>query len=93
MPARGVAVDHHALTRAQPQEQACVPHLLDDFGNGDLRTEVVAHDRDRHVVRIEPARHMTEQRRVERAPVAAMDEQRERRRDRAASRKQVDELA
>jgi hypothetical protein len=93
MSARGVAVDHHALTRAQPQEQACVPDLLDDFGDGHLRTEVVAHDRDRHVVRIEPARHMAEQRWVERAPVAAMNEQRERRRNRVGSRKQVDELA
>ena len=55
--------------------------------------EIVADHRDRHAVRIEPARHVAEQRRVERAPVAAMDEQRERRRDVRARREQIDELA
>jgi hypothetical protein len=55
-----VAVDHHAPTGAQPQEQAGVPDLVDDFGDGDLRAEIVADDRDRHAVGIEPARHMAE---------------------------------
>src|SRR5215472_4416281 len=40
MPAGGMAVDHHALTRSQPQEQTCVPDLIDDLGDGDLRAEI-----------------------------------------------------
>ena len=40
-----------------------------------------------------PRAMLAEQRWVERAPVAAMDEQRERRRDIGARRKQIDELA
>ena len=56
MSARGVAVDHHALARAQPKEQARVPDLIDDLGDGHLRTEIVADHRDRHAVGIEPAR-------------------------------------
>ena len=43
-------------------------------------------------MRIDPARHLTEQRGIERAPVAAMDEQRERGGEVGARREQVDEL-
>jgi hypothetical protein len=93
MSAGGVAVEHHALTGAQPHEQAGAPDLIDDLGDGHLRAEIVADDRDRHAVGIEPARHVAEQRWVERAPVAAVDEQRERRDHAGARRKQVDELA
>ena len=93
MSAGGVAVHHDALAGAQPHEQACVPDLLDDLGDGDFRSEIVADHPDCHAVRVESARHVAEQRRVERAPVAAMDEQRERRCDVRARREKIDELA
>src|SRR5262249_17593367 len=53
----------------------------------------VAEGRGRHAVGVEPARHMAEHRWIERAPVAAVDEQRERRHHAGARREQVDELA
>ncbi len=92
MAAGGMAVDHHAAAGAQPQEQARVPDLLDDLGDRHFGTEVVTDDRHRHAAGIEPARHVAEQRRIERAPVAAMDEQRQRGGHAGAGREQVDEL-
>ena len=93
MAAGGMAVDHHALAGALPEKQQRVPHLLDDVVDRDLRAEIVAGDRDRDAVGVEPARHVAEQRRIERAPIAAMDEQSQRRLADFAGGEQVDELA
>ena len=47
MAAGRMAVHHHALAGALPEEQQRVPHLLDDVVDRDLRAEIVAGDRDR----------------------------------------------
>src|SRR4030081_1616849 len=73
-----MAVDQHGPAQAAPDEQAGLAHLIDDRRHRYLRAEVIAGDRDRHAVRVEPGRHMTELRWLERAPIAAMDEQGER---------------
>ncbi len=70
-----------------------MPDLLDDLGNGHVRAEIVADHRNRDAMGVEPARHVAEHRRLERAPVSAMDEQRQRRRHVGPWREQIDELA
>jgi hypothetical protein len=49
-------------------------NLLDDVGDAHLRTEIVAHDRDRDAVREKAAGDMAEDRGLERPPIAAVDE-------------------
>jgi hypothetical protein len=88
-----VAVHHDAAREPAPQEQARLSHLVDDAGDRDVRAEIVAGDRDRHAVAVEPLRHVAELAGLERAPVAAMDEQRERRVAAALRVEQVDGLA
>ena len=79
MAAGGMAVHHDALAEALPQEQARRAHLLDDLRDRDLRAEVVARDRDGDAVRVQPRARWLKFVGLERAPVAAMNEQRERR--------------
>ncbi len=74
-----MAVDQHAPAEPLPQERAGAAHLLDDVGDADDRAQIVAGDRDGDAVGVQAARHLAEHRRIERAPPAAVDEQRERR--------------
>ena len=81
MSAGRMPVDHDALAEALPQEQAGRAHLLDDLARSTTcGHEIVARDRDGDAVRVQAARQMAEARGLERAPVAAVNEQRERRR-------------
>ena len=48
-----MAADQDALAGALPEKQAGVAHLLDDVGDGDLRAEIVAGDRDADAAGIE----------------------------------------
>src|SRR4051812_23573160 len=88
-----MAIDHQTLPEAAPQEQAGSAHLGDDLPDGYLRAKIVARDRNRDALRIQPCRHVAEGGCFERAPVAAMDEQRERRVAGRLRKKQVDGLA
>ena len=78
MPAGRVAVDQHPLPEALPQEHAGAPDLLDDVADGDDRTQIIARHRDGDAAAVEAARHVAEIRWIERAPIAAMDEDRQR---------------
>jgi hypothetical protein len=81
------------LAETPPQEQAGGADLADDLTDGDIRTQVVTRDRDRDAARIQSGRHVAESRSIERAPVAAMHEQRERRVTGRVGKKQIDLLA
>jgi hypothetical protein len=70
-----------------------VAHLIDDLGDTHLRTQVVAGHRDRDAALVEPTCHMAERRRIERAPVAAVDEEREGRGLSFRRKEQTDRLA
>ena len=59
------------------RQAACVCSTIS--ADRHLRDKVVAGDRDGDAVRVHAPRHVAEARRVERAPVAAVDEQRKRR--------------
>ena len=78
MSAGGMAAHHDALARSASRETGRRLRLLDDLADRDLRREIVAGHRDGDAVRVHAARHLAEARRLERAPVAAVDEQRER---------------
>src|SRR5262249_50089191 len=75
-----------------PQIKTCLAHLTNDLGDVHLRREVVAGDRNRYAARVEPARQVAEGRRLERTPIAAVNEQRERRGGGTGRRKQIDRL-
>ena len=79
MPAGGMADDEHGPIKPLPQEQAGAAHLLDDVGDRDDRAQIVTRDGDRDAARVQAARHVAEHGRIERAPIAAMNEQRQRR--------------
>ena len=78
MAAGGMAAHHDALAEPLPEIQARGLRLLDDLSDRDLRSEIVAGHRDGDAVGVHAARHLAEARRFERAPVAAVNEQRER---------------
>src|SRR5262249_24012924 len=63
-----------------------------DVGDTHLRGEVVAGDRNRHAAPVEPARRMTEEGRIERAPIAAVNKERERRGAAIRREEQIDRL-
>ena len=64
--------------RCQRNRQACrISSMMSAMV--DLRAEIVAGDRDADAARVEPARHVAEHRGFERAPVAAVNEEGERR--------------
>ena len=92
MPAGGMADDEHRPIKQLPQGQASAAHLLDDVGDGDDRAQVITRNRDRDAVRVQAARHVAEHRRIERAPIAAMDEQRQRRRGAGLRMEQIEIL-
>src|SRR5690242_439195 len=69
-----MSVDHHAAAEATPEIEACAAHLLDDDRDRNLRAEIVAGDRNGDAACVEPRRHMTEHRGLERSPVAAVHE-------------------
>src|SRR5689334_24892867 len=93
MPARRMAIHQEGLTESAPEKQARRPHLIDDGRNRHLRAEVVARHRDGDAARIEPRRHVAEHGGLERAPIAAVDEERERARAAAGAMEQIDDLA
>ena len=94
MAAGGMAADHDALAEPLPEKEAGLLRLLDDFGDRHLRHQIVARHRDGDAVRVHAARQLAEHRGLERAPVAAVNEQRERRVGAAAlGRENVDDLA
>ena len=93
MAAGGMAAHHDALVESLPEIKTRLLRLLDDLPDRHLRREVVAGHRDGDAMRVHAARHLAEARRLERAPVAAMDEQRERAVGPAARLEQVDGLA
>src|SRR5690242_19906025 len=69
-----------------------MPDLINDFRDRDLGAEIIAHDPNSDPMRVGTSRHLTEQRGLQRAPVAAMDEEGERRRNLRLGRKQVNRL-
>ena len=93
MSAGGVAVHEDAFAKAIPQEQAGALHLRDDVADADVGAEVVACERDGDAVRIQPAGERGEHLRLQRPPVAAMDEHRQRRIGARVGKEDVDELA
>ena len=52
----------------------CRPHLFDDVGDGNGGAKIVARHRDVDAMGIQPAGEMTEERAIERLPVAAVNE-------------------
>ena len=92
MTAGGMAVDQNALTGALPEEQAGVPHLLDDVRDRHCRAQVVTRHRDADAAGIEAARHLAELRGFQRFPVAAVNEQCERRLFLCGRPEQIEEL-
>ena len=88
MAAGGMAEDEAALALAPIQERHRRPRLRDDLGEADIGAEVVARDRHRDAVPDEAARDMAEQAAVEGAPVAAVEEERQRRAARIALRQE-----
>ena len=87
-----MAAHQHAAIEALPQRRAGASDLLDDVGDGDDRAEIVADHPDREAALVQPARHMAVERRIHGAPIAAMDEDRERRAFARRREKQIDEL-
>ncbi len=92
MAAGRMADKKHRPIVALPHEHAGAADLLDDVGDGDIRAQIVAGDRDNDAVRVEAARHLAEHRGIERAPPAAMDENRKRRRLARRRKEQIDDL-
>ena len=93
MPAGGMAAHHDALAESLPEIETRRLRLFDDLADRDLRREIVAGHGDRDAVRVHAARHLAEARGLQRAPVAAVDEQRELAGVRAARFEDVDGLA
>src|SRR4051812_18702208 len=93
MPAGRMAADHDALAKLFPEIETRHLGLLDDLADADLRREVVARHRDRDAMLVHAARALTEHRRLQRAPIAAVNEQRERAVAAAFRLEQVDGLA
>src|ERR1700733_16244506 len=87
-----MTVNEYAAAEPLPQKSAGAVHLLDNLGDADIRAEIVAGHRHGNAARIQSARHLAEERRIERAPPAAMNEQRERRIFAGLRQEQVDIL-
>jgi hypothetical protein len=73
-----MAEHHDALFVFAPQEQTHRTHLLGDGGDRDIGTQVVAGDCDGDAVRVRTRGNLAELARMQRAPPAAVDEQRQR---------------
>jgi uncharacterized membrane protein YfcA len=75
---RRMAVDENALPPLAPEHQACRAHLLDDVGDRHAGAQIITGNCYRNAEGIRAGRRLREHRRLERAPVAAMNKHRQR---------------
>ena len=84
------------LTTSCPEAspvRASPPHLPDDVGDRNLRAEIVGRNRDVDAMGVEAARHMAEARTIQRLPIAAVNEDDERRFALPLTGKEIDHVA
>src|SRR4051794_35013222 len=72
MPAGGMSADDQRLPETR-QLTGHRPHLADDRLDGDVRTQLIAWDRDADPMGIQPTGEVTEKGTIQRLPVAAMN--------------------
>src|ERR1700682_1445167 len=89
MTAGRMSIDHDALAKTAPEIKTGLADLRNNVADAHLRAQVIAGDRDGDAMRVEPARHVAEHRRVERAPIAAVYKHRKRRGPAAFGKEQV----
>ena len=58
MAARRMPSRQHPPAEPLPKEYAGAADLLDDVGDGDVRTQIVADDRDGNAAPVQAARHV-----------------------------------
>src|ERR1700753_2085567 len=77
MTAGGMSGDHQLPLVAPPQKNARRPNLADDCFKRYGWTQVVSDQRHRNAALVGPARQVGEQRRLEKPPIAAVNEYRD----------------
>src|SRR5579863_3818167 len=92
MPTCRMAKDKRPLVEALPEKHTGTAHLFDNDVDADGGTQIVAYHGDTDAVRVRAARHLAEHGTIERAPPAAVDEQRKRRVSRRVRHEQIQRL-